>query len=189
MLLLTEFLLRLAFGLAGGMSLVSPRDVTSGYFRNHLYVTLGLSALAALLARTAAPHAFWPAAAAAVLSYVGSVAWLYERPKAGKLLLAAVLLAAMYAAVVTQFTLWESQGRHVTASNGDKHFEISTALPGFVRTRRRRRTHLDDLAYPRHPQHAERHGHPLRRGHRHIRRRNHVAATVCREHIPVIIAG
>ena len=56
MQLLTEFLLRLAFGLAAGMSLVSPRQVTSGYFRNHLYVTLGLAALAALLSRAAAPQ-------------------------------------------------------------------------------------------------------------------------------------
>ncbi len=44
MALLTEFLLRLSFGLAAGMAIVPPRLVTSGYYRNHLYVTLGLSA-------------------------------------------------------------------------------------------------------------------------------------------------
>ena len=49
MLLLTQFLLRLTFGLAVGMAVTSPRLVSSGYFRNHLYVTLGLSTLAALV--------------------------------------------------------------------------------------------------------------------------------------------
>lgn len=94
MLLLIDFLLRLSFGLAGGMTIVSPRDVTSGYFRNHLYVTLGLSALAALLARSAESAAFWPAVVACAASYVGSVCWLYEKPSAGKVLLAVTSLAA-----------------------------------------------------------------------------------------------
>ena len=40
--ILTQFVLRLSFGLALGMALTSPRQVTSGYYRNHLYVLLGL---------------------------------------------------------------------------------------------------------------------------------------------------
>ena len=48
MVLFAQFLLRLAFGLAACMATVSPRLVSSGYFRNHLYVTLGLAAMAAL---------------------------------------------------------------------------------------------------------------------------------------------
>src|SRR5262245_43986077 len=90
MLLLTEFLLRLAFGLAAAMAFVPPKQVTSGYFRNHLYVTLGLCALAALLCRAIAPPAFLPAVAAAIVSYFGSVFWLYEKPTGGKLALTAV---------------------------------------------------------------------------------------------------
>lgn len=101
MALLTEFLLRLSFGLAAGMAIVPPRLVTSGYYRNHLYVTLGLSALAALLSRVAAHQAFWWAVAAAVLSYVGSVCWLYEKRRAGVALLLAVALAAIIGALAT----------------------------------------------------------------------------------------
>lgn len=99
MALLTEFLLRLSFGLAAGMAIVPPRLVTSGYYRNHLYVTLGLSALAALLSRVAAPGAFWWAVGAAGLSYVGSVCWLYEKRRAGVALLLAVALAAIVGAI------------------------------------------------------------------------------------------
>src|SRR5262245_39097801 len=80
--LLSQFLLRLTFGLAVGMAITTPRLVSSGYFRNHLYVTLGLSAFAAMVSHTAAPDAFWYAISAAVASYIGSVCWLYEKPKA-----------------------------------------------------------------------------------------------------------
>ncbi len=83
MILLLQFVLRLVFGLAAGMALTSPKQVTSGYFRNHLYVTLGLAMLAALVSRTAAATAFWPAMLAAGASYVGAVCWLYEKWRAG----------------------------------------------------------------------------------------------------------
>ena len=92
MLLLTQFLLRLAFGLALAMLLVSPRQVTSGYFRNNLYVLLGVAALAALLSRAIESEAFGYAALAAAASYLGSICWLYERPTAGK---AALLMVAL----------------------------------------------------------------------------------------------
>lgn len=99
MALLTEFLLRLSFGMAAGMAIVPPRLVTSGYYRNHLYVTLGLSALAALLSRVAAPPAFWWAVATATLSYVGSVCWLYEKRRAGVGLLIVIATAAVIGAL------------------------------------------------------------------------------------------
>jgi hypothetical protein len=102
MLLLTEFLLRLTFGLGGGMALVPPRQVTSGYFRNHLYVTMGLALLAALLCSYAGAEpreAFWPAALAAGASYVGSVLWLYEKPVPGKVALVAVSGLALAGAI------------------------------------------------------------------------------------------
>jgi hypothetical protein len=50
MLVLTQFVLRLSFGLAFSMGLTSSRQVTSGYFRNHAYVLLGLNVLATLVA-------------------------------------------------------------------------------------------------------------------------------------------
>jgi hypothetical protein len=83
------------------MATVSPRQVTSGYFRNHLYVILGLSALAALLSRTVASEAFAWAVATAALSYVGSVIWLYEKRKLGVTVLVIAAATALVGALVT----------------------------------------------------------------------------------------
>ncbi len=85
MTILFQFVMRLAFGLAVVMSITSPHQVTSGFFRNHLYVTLGLCSLAALVAY----HVGWPVAGgiaciAAPCSYIGAVCWLYEQPSAGR---------------------------------------------------------------------------------------------------------
>ena len=99
MLLLVQFLLRLSFGLAAAMVTVSPRQVTSGYFRNHLYVILGTTSLAALLSRAAAPDAFAWCVAAAIVSYLGSVLWLYERRLLGVLALALVAVLSWRGAV------------------------------------------------------------------------------------------
>ena len=69
------------------MAATSPRDVTSGYFRNHLYVLLGLETLALLIAITTPGFSLWPPLAGAVLSYLGSVLWLAERKTAGRIVL------------------------------------------------------------------------------------------------------
>lgn len=95
MALLVQFLLRLSFGLALGMAITSPKLVTSGYFRNHLYVTLGLTTLAALLSYSVTPGTFWYAVLAAVFSYVGSVCWLCEKSTAGRILLVVVATLAL----------------------------------------------------------------------------------------------
>ncbi len=94
MTILIQFLLRLTFGLALGMFITSSKLVTSGYFRNHLYVTLGLASLAALLSFSIASEALWYAVAAAVFSYLGAVYWLFEKAATGKLMLLLVALAA-----------------------------------------------------------------------------------------------
>ncbi len=109
MTLLIQFLLRLTFGLALGMFITSSKLVTSGYFRNHLYVTLGLASLAALLSRTAMPDTFWYAVAAAVCSYLGAVYWLFEKSATGKLMLLLVALAAWYGASSQTWNLIESK--------------------------------------------------------------------------------
>ena len=102
MLTLTQFLLRMSFGLSLAMAITSPRLVTSGYYRNNLYVLLGMNVLATLVAWTAPPEAglvVWPPAAAAVLSYVSGVLWLYEKPTAGivsLVLISAVTLAGAW---------------------------------------------------------------------------------------------
>jgi hypothetical protein len=108
MQLLAQFLLRLAFGLAVGMGITSSRQVTSGFFRNHLYVTLGLSTLAALVTYRGAPEAFWCAVLAAVASYVGSVCWLYEKKDVGKAALLIVAVASLTGTLVLSGNISDS---------------------------------------------------------------------------------
>jgi hypothetical protein len=98
--ILAQFLLRLAFGLAFGMAITSSRQVTSGYFRNHLYVTLGLATLAVLTLFHRSVGAAWLAGSAAVLSFFGAASWLYEAPKPGKIILWLVALMSLAAAIV-----------------------------------------------------------------------------------------
>jgi hypothetical protein len=92
--ILAQFLLRLAFGLAFGMAITSPRQVTSGYFRNNLYVTLGLTTLAALVLAPLSKPAAVLAGTAAVFSFIGSACWLYEAKRGG---LAAIWMVAAIA--------------------------------------------------------------------------------------------
>jgi hypothetical protein len=104
--ILIQFVLRLSFGLALGMALTPPRQVTSGYYRNHLYVLLGLNVLATLAALGGSDRwAYLLPLAAAILSYAGSVCWLYEKPRAG--LVALVLVAAVSLAGAWQTTDWQ----------------------------------------------------------------------------------
>ena len=107
--LLTQFLLRLSFGLALGMSVTSPHQVTSGYFRNHLYVLLGLAVLATTVALgSQGQFAVVPPLVAAVASYLGSVLWLYEKPRAGIAALAIVAAASLWGAWTD--TIWPAEG-------------------------------------------------------------------------------
>ncbi|MGD9633555.1 MAG: hypothetical protein AB7G28_04190 [Pirellulales bacterium] len=100
--LLVQFLLRLTFGLAFGMAVTSPRLVSSGYFRNHLYVTLGLATLSALVSMNLSTPVAVLSAVAAVLSYAGSVAWLYEAKRAGVVTLWLVVGVSLAAALLGQ---------------------------------------------------------------------------------------
>jgi hypothetical protein len=102
--ILVEFLFRLSFGVATAMGLTSSRLVTSGFFRVHLWVLLGVQTLAALslysrqssggLPAGVASGQFWLAISAAVASYVGAVTWMYERPILGKLAIAVVAICS-----------------------------------------------------------------------------------------------
>jgi hypothetical protein len=100
MAILVQFLLRLSFGMAVGMAVTSSRLVSSGYYRNHLYVTLGLTTLAALVADRFSTTVAILAGTAAALSYVGSVCWLYEAKRAGVTLLWLVAGCSLAAALV-----------------------------------------------------------------------------------------
>jgi hypothetical protein len=98
--ILSQFLLRLTFGLAIGMAITSPRQVSSGYFRNHLYVTLGLSTFAALALMKLSSPAGWIAAAVALLSFIGSACWLYEAKHVGVIMLWLVAACSLAAALL-----------------------------------------------------------------------------------------
>ncbi len=103
---LIQFVFRLAFGLAAAMSVTSPRWVTSGFYRVHLWVVLGLNTfIAAVLATipTEVPSGklmLGLAIAAGVFAYVGSVLWLYESKRAGQVILAIVTIINLAGAVV-----------------------------------------------------------------------------------------
>lgn len=105
-LVLLQFVFRLTFGMALAMAATNSRLVTSGYFRVHLWVLLGLNTFAALAAAahrqtwSSAWFVFALACAAAVLSYVGSVLWLYEQRRFGKALLLAVSMVGLAGAIV-----------------------------------------------------------------------------------------
>jgi hypothetical protein len=103
MLILAQFLFRLTFGLALSMAITSPRKVTSGYFRNHLYVLLGLNVLAALVALADRERfQLWPPLVGAALSYAGAVAWLYEKRRAGSVFLVLIAILGLVGAWLAQ---------------------------------------------------------------------------------------
>jgi hypothetical protein len=110
MVILSQFLLRLAFGLAIGMAITSPQKVFSGFYRNHLYVVLGLTTLAALVLPHANLAAACLAGAAALLSFVGAAAWLYEARRLGIRLIVAVAACSLVAAwlALSNENLWHS---------------------------------------------------------------------------------
>jgi hypothetical protein len=104
--ILVEFLFRLTLGVAVAMGVTPSRQVTSGFYRVHLWVLMGLQTLAALALfsrlsgdSSGGPATRWQlgaAIAAAVVAYVGAVIWMYERNFVGKTaiwLVAALALA------------------------------------------------------------------------------------------------
>lgn len=144
--LLIQFLLRLSFGLAAGMAITSSKKVTSGYFRNHLYVTLGLATLAAMVSYAAVPKTFWFCVATAVASYVGSVFWLYEKPLAGKVMLALVMFSSGAGLIVQypgQYRMKREQTNFVqkydslyvlehSRDGGEPYYDEAFMAPGLV---------------------------------------------------------
>lgn len=138
--LLVEFLFRLTFGIATAMALTPSRLVTSGFFRVHLWVLLGLQTLAALAAYSAArplagkaahdmPHQlFTLAVLAAVLSYLGSIIWMYEERRLGKLVIWGIAAACLVAG------WWSGVGS--SAHQGWRMADFATGgiLLGFVTT-------------------------------------------------------
>lgn len=98
MTLLIDFLCRFGWGLAAGLVLTPSRLVPAGFFRINLLVVMGLATFAALLASTAVA---WLAGAAALVAWLGSVAWLARRDRPGiaSCVASGLLLAAAVAVV------------------------------------------------------------------------------------------
>ncbi len=109
--LLIQFVFRLTFGVALAMAVTPSKHVSSGFYRIHLWVLMGLNTLAALAVYSqseslAGVLTDWRvplglAMTLAALCYVGSVVWLYEKSDSGTavviLVAAAALVAAAYA--------------------------------------------------------------------------------------------
>ena len=101
MRLLLDFLCRFAWGLCFGLAVTPPDLVPPGFFRVNLLVVMGLCTFAALVAASAVPGPAWiAAAAAAVAAWVGSVAWLGERRRAG------VAVVIMCCVLTVGLTAW-----------------------------------------------------------------------------------
>ncbi|MEX0818012.1 MAG: hypothetical protein WD070_00415 [Pirellulaceae bacterium] len=114
--LLIQFVFRLTFGVALAMAITPSKHVSSGFFRVHLWVLMGLNTFAALAvySQTEALDEvllnwrllFGLAVALALFSYVGSVIWLYEKSDLGTAVIVLVAAGALVAA--TFATPWGS---------------------------------------------------------------------------------
>ena len=104
-IVLVRFVCQITLGMAAAMLLTPPQLVTSGYYRVHLWVLLGLNTFAGLLAvslRSGQDGSYVLIGAvgtAALLSYVGSVCWLYESVKCGRSVLAILSATGLFACI------------------------------------------------------------------------------------------
>lgn len=108
-LVLVQFLFRLGFGIALSLGITPSKLVSSGFYRVHLWVLMGLHTLAALasFSNQGVPNqgiVAGLAAALAVCCYVGAVAWLYDRASVGMLVIQLVAAGSLAgAALATQW--------------------------------------------------------------------------------------
>jgi len=100
--MLATFVFRLSLGTAVAMAMTPSSMVTSGFFRVHLWMLMGFNTFAALAVGTSdfAPRpVLWVTIATAVVSYVGSVIWMYERRTAGFVAICLVAILGLIAAI------------------------------------------------------------------------------------------
>jgi hypothetical protein len=107
--LLIQFLFRLTFGVALAMTVTPHRWVSAGFYRVHLWVLIGVNTVAALALYTQRDTlrelltnwnvVFLLSLALIILSYAGSVIWLYEKEQLGGVLLFVIALIGLLAAV------------------------------------------------------------------------------------------
>src|SRR6266540_2614966 len=97
--MLATFCLRLAAGLVACLLLLSPAQVNPRFYRTHFLVVLGLSAAALAFGwGSLGPWATVTLGAAAVLAFLGSLAWSLEGAPAGRTLI--VLTTGLLAAAL-----------------------------------------------------------------------------------------
>ena len=98
------------------MLLTPARLITSGFYRVHLWVLMGVGTFASLMlygqlagqteqVRTILMQQFSLAIFVSVVSYLGAVIWMYEQRLAGKIALAIVAGSSLWAACIP-FTLY-----------------------------------------------------------------------------------
>lgn len=117
--LLLDFLCRFGWGMAAGLVLTPASLVPSGFFRVNLLVVLGLATGAALVSRSlSVEDGVWiPTTATAVVAWIGSVAWLAEKTRAGQWAcgIAAVLMAGATVATAGMDSTGASMGAGLAA--------------------------------------------------------------------------
>ena len=79
--MIATFCLRLALGMLGTLFLLPARQMHPRFFRTHFLTVLGLCLVATVL-NWATPLGI-AAVVAAVLAFLGTVAWIFERPPIG----------------------------------------------------------------------------------------------------------
>jgi hypothetical protein len=140
--MIAQFALRLIAGMSLMWAIMPRRDVTSGFFRIQMLVTLGLSVLAALTVEPgggAASETFaafpsfakWLCIGAVVASFVGSFRWTLERRRGGTV--AGWLVLAQAVAAVLRITPGPEPadvGRMTLA--GLSELSTATMVGGFV---------------------------------------------------------
>lgn len=91
--------------MALAMAITPSKLVTSGYYRVHLWVLMGLNTLAALALFSDREYEHWTtvfslAIGLSIASYVGAVVWLYEGTRAGAAILYGIAATALLAAAL-----------------------------------------------------------------------------------------
>jgi hypothetical protein len=127
--MIPQFALRLIFGLAAMWCLLPSGQITSGYFRIQMLISLGLAVLAAVTVSQFSPHDARPSERDAVqlqlfllslglagLGFFGSIAWTLERRRGGGVFAWLILLTSAAALI------------RITSARG----EISAMLLGAV---------------------------------------------------------
>jgi hypothetical protein len=108
LVLLIQFVFRVTFGVALAMGITPSRWVSSGFYRVHLWVLMGLNTLASLCLYSQRESfqsrleyenlVLGLAIALAAVSYLGAVLWLYEKARAGTIALFLVMVGGAVAA-------------------------------------------------------------------------------------------